>query len=141
MSRQGKVRLSKWYTPQTTKEKTRTHRELSNLILARQQKLCNFLEWKNVKVIYKRCTRRSPGSTAITPPSPRYASLFFIIGVDDTDNELLGLEQIHHFVEILDRYFGNVSFLALPPSRVLFALLLPPCLLSPGLPPRLPEHS
>ena len=54
MSRQGKVRLSKWYTPQTTKEKTRVHRELSNMILARQQKLCNFLEWKNIKVIYKR---------------------------------------------------------------------------------------
>jgi len=29
--------------------------------------------------------------------------------VDEADNELLGLEQIHHFVEILDRYFGNVS--------------------------------
>jgi len=54
MSRQGKVRLSKWYTPRSTKEKQKTHRELSNMILARQQKLCNFLEWKDVKVIYKR---------------------------------------------------------------------------------------
>jgi len=45
----------------------------------------------------------------LPPPSHRYASLFFIIGVDEADNELLGLEQIHHFVEILDRYFGNVS--------------------------------
>merc|ERR1711998_749410 len=96
MSRQGKVRLSKWYTPRPNKEKMRVHRELSNLILARQQKLCNFLEWKEMKVIYK-----------------RYASLFFIIGVDEDDNELLGLEQIHHFVEILDRYFGNVCELDL----------------------------
>jgi len=24
------------------------------------------------------------------------------------DNELLTLEIIHHFVEVLDRYFGNV---------------------------------
>jgi len=43
----------------------------------------------------------------------RYASLFFVIGVDNTDNDLLGLEIIHHFVEILDRYFGNVCELDL----------------------------
>lgn len=30
---------------------------------------------------------------------------------DPDDNELLALEVIHHYVEILDRYFGNVSFL------------------------------
>lgn len=39
----------------------------------------------------------------------RYASLFFIACVDNTDNELITLEKIHLFVEILDRYFGNVS--------------------------------
>lgn len=38
----------------------------------------------------------------------RYASLFFITCVDRTDNELVTLEMIHLFVEILDRYFGNV---------------------------------
>ena len=55
--------------------------------------------------------RRSTSSLSLG----RYASLFFIIGVDETDNELLGLEQIHHFVEILDRYFGNVTnFLSSP---------------------------
>merc|ERR1712183_455883 len=43
----------------------------------------------------------------------RYASLFFIACVDGTDNELLALEQIHHFVEILDRYFGSVCELDL----------------------------
>lgn len=29
-------------------------------------------------------------------------------GVDPSDNELMTLEMIHHFVEVLDRYFGNV---------------------------------
>jgi len=29
--------------------------------------------------------------------------------VDADDNELETLEIIHHYVEILDRYFGNVS--------------------------------
>jgi AP-1 complex subunit sigma 1/2 len=28
--------------------------------------------------------------------------------IDKDDNELVGLEIIHHFVESLDRYFGNV---------------------------------
>eukprot|EP00951_Prasinocladus_malaysianus_P047450 scaffold650505_cov42-Prasinocladus_malaysianus.AAC.1 len=43
----------------------------------------------------------------------RYASLYFVCGVDVTDNELLTLEIIHHFVEVLDRYFGNVCELDL----------------------------
>ena len=53
--------------------------------------MCNFIEWQDKKVIYK-----------------RYASLYFIACVDKTDNELIILEQIHLFVEVLDRYFGNV---------------------------------
>jgi AP-1 complex subunit sigma 1/2 len=53
--------------------------------------MCNFIEWQDKKVIYK-----------------RYASLFFIACVDKNDNELIVLEQIHLFVEVLDRYFGNV---------------------------------
>ncbi len=51
-------------------------------------------------------------SSAETPISaffPRYASLYFITCVDKKDNELITLEVIHQFVEVLDRYFGNVS--------------------------------
>lgn len=40
---------------------------------------------------------------------PRYASLYFIAGIDDEENELLALEIIHRYVEALDRYFGNVQ--------------------------------
>eukprot|EP00823_Brevimastigomonas_motovehiculus_P006265 TRINITY_DN511_c0_g1_i1.p1 TRINITY_DN511_c0_g1~~TRINITY_DN511_c0_g1_i1.p1 ORF type:complete len:155 (+),score=12.53 TRINITY_DN511_c0_g1_i1:48-512(+) len=96
LSRQGKTRLTKWYTPYTQKQKNKIIREVSNMVLARQQKLCNFLEWRNGKIIYK-----------------RYASLYFIVMVDREDNELLVLEIIHHFVEILDQYFGNVCELDL----------------------------
>merc|ERR1712195_104257 len=96
ISRQGRVRLAKWYGPRTAKDKAKLVRELSNMVLSRQQKLCNFIEYKNEKVIYK-----------------RYASLFFIVGCNTKDNELLMLEIIHHFVEILDRYFGNVCELDL----------------------------
>lgn len=40
----------------------------------------------------------------------RYASLFFVCGIGSGDNELVTLEIIHRYVEVLDRYFGNVSY-------------------------------
>lgn len=43
----------------------------------------------------------------------RYASLFFVAGIGQDDNELATLEIIHRYVEILDRYFGNVCELDL----------------------------
>lgn len=43
----------------------------------------------------------------------RYASLFFVTGIAPDDNELIALEVIHRYVEILDRYFGNVCELDL----------------------------
>ncbi|XP_042468229.1 AP-1 complex subunit sigma-2-like isoform X3 [Zingiber officinale] len=70
--------------------------ELSGLILARAPKLCNFVEWRGYKVVYR-----------------RYASLYFCMCIDADDNELEILEIIHHFVEILDRYFGSVCELDL----------------------------
>jgi AP-1 complex subunit sigma 1/2 len=39
--------------------------------------------------------------------------LYFCCGVDADDNELLALEIIHQYVEILDKYFGNVCELDL----------------------------
>ena len=34
--------------------------------------------------------------------------MYFIAGISKVDNELIALEMIHFFVEVLDRYFGNV---------------------------------
>ncbi|KAG0280923.1 hypothetical protein BGZ95_007958 [Linnemannia exigua] len=78
------------------KEKTKIIKDVTQLVLSRRTKMCNFLEYKDTKVIYR-----------------RYASLFFITGVDPNDNELLTLEIIHRYVEVLDRYFGNVCELDL----------------------------
>jgi len=39
----------------------------------------------------------------------RYASLYFCCCVESNDNELLVLEVIHRYVELLDKYFGSVS--------------------------------
>lgn len=96
LSRQGKVRLAKWYLTLTQKERAKVIKEVTALVLSRAPKLCNFLDWKDSKVVYK-----------------RYASLYFIVGVDADDNELLALETIHAFVEVLDKYFGNVCELDL----------------------------
>ena len=42
-------------------------------------------------------------------PGFRYASLYFCCCVEPDDNELLTLEVIHRYVELLDKYFGSVS--------------------------------
>lgn len=70
--------------------------EITQLVITRHPKLCNFLEWRKKKIIYK-----------------RYASLYFVVCIDSEDNELITLEVIHQYVEILDRYFNNVCELDL----------------------------
>ncbi|KAH0602773.1 uncharacterized protein LAJ45_07481 [Morchella importuna] len=91
LSRQGKVRLCKWFTTLSPKEKAKITKEISALVLARRTRMCNFLEYKDSKVVYR-----------------RYASLFFIAGIDATDNELITLEIVHRYVEQMDKYYGNV---------------------------------
>ena len=91
ISRQGKLRLSKWYSVRESKERARIVREVSALVLNRVPKMCNFLEYKDQKLVYK-----------------RDASLFFVRGIGKEDNELMTLEMIHEYVEVLDKYFGNV---------------------------------
>ncbi|XP_022248184.1 AP-1 complex subunit sigma-2-like isoform X1 [Limulus polyphemus] len=90
-SRQGKLRLQKWYVAHPDKQKKKITRELITTILARKPKMCSFLEWKDLKIVYK-----------------RYASLYFCCAIDQDDNELLTLEIIHRYVELLDKYFGSV---------------------------------
>lgn len=59
-SRQGKLRLQKWYVAHPDKLKKKITRELITTILARKPKMSSFLEWKDVKVVYKRyCYWRS----------------------------------------------------------------------------------
>lgn len=110
-SRQGKIRLQKWYEAKPEKEKKKITRELTSTVLNRKPKMSNFLEWKDLQIVYK-----------------RYASLFFLFAIDKVlfvnhkycstefqsrcsfqhDNELMVLELIHRYVEVLDKYFGSV---------------------------------
>ncbi|XP_064357186.1 AP-1 complex subunit sigma-1A isoform X2 [Dromaius novaehollandiae] len=90
-SRQGKLRLQKWYRATADRDKKKLVRELMQLVLARKPKMCSFLEWRDLKVVYK-----------------RYASLYFCCAIEGQDNELITLELIHRYVELLDKYFGSV---------------------------------
>jgi AP-1 complex subunit sigma 1/2 len=96
LSRQGKVRLSKWYTTMTQKDRARVIKEVCPMVLSRGPKMCNFIDWKDMTLVYR-----------------RYASLYFVVGIDGGDNELVTMEVIHQFVEGLDKYFGNVCELDL----------------------------
>lgn len=53
-SRQGKLRLQKWFVAHPEKTKKKIIRELVTAVLARKPKMCSFLEWRDLKVVYKR---------------------------------------------------------------------------------------
>ena len=95
-SKQGKIRLSKYYEPYSQTSRLKLQRDVMNLILPRPTRLCNVVDYKTYKLVYK-----------------RYASLYFVFAVDVEDNALITLEKIQHFVEIFDAYFGNVCELDL----------------------------
>eukprot|EP00892_Ulva_mutabilis_P002868 jgi/Ulvmu1/12582/UM092_0012.1 len=96
MNKQGKVRLAKWFSTYSQKERTRITKEVAGLVIPRDAQQCNFIDWRNLKIVYK-----------------RYASLYFVCTIDADDNELVSLDMIHHFVEVLDKHFSNVCELDL----------------------------
>jgi len=53
------------YVPKSDRDKRKITREMTSLVLARKPKMCNFLEWKDLQIVYK-----------------RYASLFFCFAID-----------------------------------------------------------
>jgi AP-4 complex subunit sigma-1 len=93
VNKQGQTRLAsyfgEWYPIQ---ERIALETEIIRRCLLRTEYQCSFLEYRGLKVIYR-----------------RYASLFFVVAVDgDDENELGILEFIHSLVETLDRYFESV---------------------------------
>jgi len=92
VNKQGQTRLSSYYEWLTIEERGALEAEIIRKCLARNENQCSFMEYHGYKVIYR-----------------RYASLFFIVGVDqEEENELAILEFIHSLVETLDKYFENV---------------------------------
>ncbi len=92
VNKQGQTRLSTYYDWLDLEERVALESEVIRKCLSRNELQCSFMEYRNYRVIYR-----------------RYASLFFIVGVDsDEENELAILEFIHALVETLDKYFENV---------------------------------
>uniref|UniRef100_A0A7S1X119 AP complex subunit sigma n=1 Tax=Tetraselmis chuii TaxID=63592 RepID=A0A7S1X119_9CHLO len=92
VNKQGQTRLAKYTDQRLTVEERRVMEgEIVRKCLARSDKQCSFVEHRDYKVVYR-----------------RYASLFFLVGLDSEENELAVLEFIHCLVETLDRHFGNV---------------------------------
>ncbi|KAL7268688.1 hypothetical protein RUND412_008676 [Rhizina undulata] len=85
------MRLAKWFTTLGPKDKAKIVKDVTTLVLSRRSRMCNFLEYKDTKIVYR-----------------RYASLFFLAGIDSADNELITLEILHRYVEQMDKYYGNV---------------------------------
>lgn len=97
VNKQGQTRLAKYSDQSMSVEERRVlEGEIVRKCLARAEKQCSFVEHRNYKIIYR-----------------RYASLFFLVGIDNDENELAILEFIHCLVETLDRYFSNVCELDL----------------------------
>lgn len=92
VNKQGQTRLAK-YTDNSlsSDERHLLEAEIVRKCLTRAEKQCNFIEHRSFKVVYR-----------------RYASLFFMVGIDDEENELAVLDFIHCMVETMDKWFGNV---------------------------------
>ena len=88
LSRQGKVRLSKWYTTMTQKDRAKIIREITPMVLARPLKLCNFLDWKDNKV---------------TACSQNYARWFTVCSIlpQGSNRRESGLRRSVHYAQLL----------------------------------------
>eukprot|EP00835_Amoeboradix_gromovi_P004614 NODE_369_length_9975_cov_0.256582.p9 type:complete len:149 gc:universal NODE_369_length_9975_cov_0.256582:7644-8090(+) len=91
-NKQGKLRLTRWFT--STKSTQKISKNAIQLILSHNHG--NIIEEQQFKLVYK-----------------KYASLYFCVGIEKTDNELISMEIVHRYVECLDMYFGNVCELDL----------------------------
>ena len=96
ISRHGKIRLTKYFSTFSNKDREKMQKEvrdiqIKSMSIGRNTKLCNFLEYRDMILVSK-----------------RYASLYFVAAIDKEENELLTLEVLQFFVELLDKYFKNV---------------------------------
>ena len=93
VNKQGQTRLASYFTWYPIHERVALETEIIRRCLLRTEYQCSFLEYRGLKVVYR-----------------RYASLFFVVAVDgdESENELAILEFIHSLVETMDTYFESV---------------------------------
>jgi len=68
VNKQGQTRLSRYYTKRTLDEKVSLEAEVTRKCLSRSDNQSSFVDYTDHKVVYR-----------------RYASLFFIVGVDNNE--------------------------------------------------------
>jgi AP-4 complex subunit sigma-1 len=97
VNKQGQTRLAQYYEFKTIEERSALESEIIRKCLSRTEMQCSFMEHRGLKVVYR-----------------RYASLYFIVGfLEGEENELGMLEFIHVLVETLDKAFDSVCELDL----------------------------
>ncbi|EFA82899.1 adapter-related protein complex 4 sigma 1 subunit [Heterostelium album PN500] len=94
-NRQGQIRLSQYYENIPFEQRPAIEAEIIRKCVSRNASQCSYIEYHSYKVIYR-----------------KYSSLYFIVGVDNSENELAILELIHNYVEILDTSFEQVVYKA-----------------------------
>eukprot|EP00055_Hartaetosiga_balthica_P018583 m.134823 g.134823 ORF g.134823 m.134823 type:complete len:148 (+) comp9746_c0_seq1:120-563(+) len=91
VNKQGQTRVAQYYEYRDVETRATDEAELIRKCLGRTERQCSFMEHRGYKLIFR-----------------RYASLYFIVGADNDENELSILEFIHMVVETLDQYFEGV---------------------------------
>ncbi|XP_071499359.1 AP-4 complex subunit sigma-1-like [Diadema antillarum] len=92
VSRSERTCFAHYFEHKDPQERTSLETDLIHKILARKTKNCSFFNYHDVKIVFR-----------------QYTSVFVILGVDESENELAILEFIQLFVEILDSYFPRVT--------------------------------
>ena len=82
VNKQGQTRLAKYFNSFSVRERVTLEGELIRKCLSRTENQCSFLEHRQYKIIYR-----------------RYASLYFIVGVDN-DEDVVS-KQVHpHLIDL-----------------------------------------
>ncbi|URD96349.1 AP-4 complex subunit [Musa troglodytarum] len=94
VNKQGQTRLAQYYAEHLTLDERRAlEGEIVRKCLARTEQQCSFVEHRNYKIVYR-----------------RYASLFFLVGVDNDEVSylVLFLNFIRHIIFYIC-YIDNCS--------------------------------
>ena len=85
------MRFKRFYDDSSEEDQRYIADTVSLEILNRPLNQQGLLEIENIRVVYR-----------------RYASLYFVVGIDENEKELQIYSFIHTLVELLDSYFTNV---------------------------------
>ena len=116
VNKQGQTRLSNYYNWLTIDERSTLESEIIRKCLSRTEAQCSFIEFRGMKVVYR-----------------RYASLFFIVGVEP-EEEVRSLRRAQPPPSPL-RSLSLPPLSPLAPRRALFCLPFP----APPSPPPPPS--